>query len=183
MLNDEPLRQYFGTIGAGNTSPTAQCSMLYDILNDVVIDARIEPISTDERTIAEMHINQLTEIESFERWKELILFDRGYPSYDLIKVLLGRGIHFLMRVRKKFSTEIDEIEYRDHRISLDNGEKKILVRVIKFRLPGGEEETLLTDIQESKYGVSTFKALYFKRWPIETKYNQIKTRLEIENFS
>jgi len=28
-----------------------------------------------------------------------------------------------------------------------------------------------------------FKALYFKRRPIETKYNQIKNRLEIENFS
>ena len=64
LPNDEPLRQYFGAIGAGNTSPTAQGSLLYDILNDVVIDARIEPISTDERTIAEMHINQLTGIES-----------------------------------------------------------------------------------------------------------------------
>lgn len=26
-------------------------------------------------------------------------------------------------------------------------------------------------------------SLYFKRWPIETKYNTMKNKLEIENFS
>ena len=33
------------------------------------------------------------------------------------------------------------------------------------------------------YGVKSFKALYFKRWPIETKYDMLKKKLEIENFS
>ena len=65
LPNDEPLIQYFRTIGAGNTSPKAQGSLLYDILNDVV-DARLELVSTDERTIAEKNINQLTGMESFE---------------------------------------------------------------------------------------------------------------------
>jgi hypothetical protein len=183
LPNDKPLRSYFGTSGAGNTSPTAQGSLLYDILNDLVADARIEPMATDERTIALMHIQQLAVIESFEKGKELILFDRGYPSFELIKELLGRGIHFLMRVRKKFSTGIDELKRGDHTIELEQGGEKITVRVLKFRLDGGEEETLVTDIVEKKYGMNAFKALYFKRWPIETKYNEIKNRLEIENFS
>jgi len=183
LPSDEPLRIYFGTSGAGNTSPTAQGSLLYDILNDVVMDARIEPMSTDERTIAWMHINQLAGMESFKKWKELILFDRGYPSFELIKGLTEKGIHFVMRVRKKFSTEIDELNRGDHSIELEQGGEKKKVRVLKFRLEGGEEETILTDIQETKYGINAFKALYFKRWPIETKYNQIKKRLEIENFS
>jgi hypothetical protein len=183
LPNDKPLKIYFGTSGAGNTSPTAQGSLLYDILNDLVVDARIEPMATDERTIALMHIKQLAEIESFEKGKELILFDRGYPSFELIKELMEREIHFVMRVRKKFSVEIDELGRGDHTIELEQGGEKIPVRVLKFRLEGGEEETLLTDIKESKYGMKAFKALYFKRWPIETKYNQIKNRLEIENFS
>ena len=77
LPNDPPLREYFGTCGAGDTSPTAQGSLLYDILNDLAMDARIEPVSTDERTIAGMHINRLTALESFRKGKELILFDRG----------------------------------------------------------------------------------------------------------
>jgi len=69
---------------------------------------------------------------------------------------------------------IDELDYGDHRIKLEQGGEKIAVRVLKFRLKGGEDETLITDIEDKKLGIKAFKALYFKRWPIETKYNQIK---------
>jgi len=183
LPNDKPLRKYFGTIGAGSTSPTAQGSILYDILNNIVVDAQIEPISTDERTMAYKHIKQLTELESFKEWKELVIFDRGYPSFELIKELLDKKIHFLMRVRTKFSTEIDSLGYGYHKIELKQGEQKIPLRVIKFRLESGEDETLITDLTKKYRGVKTFKALYFKRWPIETKYDQVKKKLEIENFS
>ena len=183
LPNDPPLIKYFGTSGAGNTSPTAQGSMLYDILNNLVVDSQIEPMTTDERTLARMHINRLTELESFEEWKELILFDRGYASFELIKELLEKKIHFLMRVRTKFSTEIDKLSYGDHKIQLKQGEESILLRVLKFRLDNGEDETLITDLQKKYNGIATFKELYFKRWSIETKYNEIKNKLEIENFS
>ena len=183
LPNDKPLREYFGTSGAGNTSPSAQGSLLYDILNDLVVDARIEPMSTDERTLASMHIKQLKELESFEEWKELILFDRGYPSFELIKELLEAKIHFVLRVRTKFSLAIDELSRGDHIIELEQGEKKLPLRVLKFRLDSGEEEVLITDLQEKKISIKAFKALYFKRWPIETKYAQEKNKLEIENFS
>jgi hypothetical protein len=29
----------------------------------------------------------------------------------------------------------------------------------------------------------SFKALYFKRWAVETKYDEVKQKLEVENFS
>jgi hypothetical protein len=57
------------------------------------------------------------------------------------------------------------------------------VRVLKFPLPSGEIETLITDIADTRYGTKTFKSLYFKRWPIETKYDMLKKKLEVENFS
>jgi len=183
LPNDPPLREYFGSSGAGNTSPTAQGSALYDILNNIVADARIEPMSTDERTLAKMHIRHLVGLESFEEWKELILFDRGYPSFELIQELLEAKIHFVMRVKSKFSIAIDELSRGDHLIELEHGQEKILVRVLKFYLDGGEEETLITSIKERQIGIKGFKALYFKRWPIETKYDQLKNKLEIENFS
>ena len=180
---DQPLRDFFGTCGLGNTSPTARGSLLYDILNDVAVDARIEPMATDERSIAFMHIGQLAGLDSFEERKELVLFDRGYPSFELIKALLGRKIHFVMRVRKKFSAAIDELARGDHAVELEHDGHKIPARVLKFRLEGGEEETLITSLHEKKRGLKTFKRLYFKRWPIETKYDQVKNKLEIENFS
>jgi hypothetical protein len=140
-------------------------------------------MTTDERTIASMHLTQLTRIESFQKGKELVLFDRGYPSFELINALIEKEIHFVMRVRKKFSTKTDELKEGDHTIELEQGGQKVPVRVIKFPLEGGEEETLITDLEERECKEEECKALYFKRWPIETKYNQIKNRLAIENFS
>jgi hypothetical protein len=183
LPNDEPLRKYFGTSGKGNTSPTAQGSALYDILNDIVMDARIEPMSRDERELALKHVKHLCRMESFREWKELILFDRGYPSFDLIGELLERKIHYVMRVREKFSTAIDALGLGDHRAELAQGDKRITVRVLKFPLPSETVETLITDISDAKYGTEAFKELYFMRWPIETKYDMLKKKLEIENFS
>jgi hypothetical protein len=77
LPNDPQLREYFGTIGAGNNSPCAQGSILYDIENDLIVDALIEPVGVDERTLAEEHIKRLTGMASFGR--ELILFDRDTP--------------------------------------------------------------------------------------------------------
>jgi hypothetical protein len=183
LPNDPPLRECFGTSGAGNTSPTARGSLLYDILNKMILDARIEPMAADERTLAEKHIQQLCGLESFEAGKELILFDRGYPSYELIQGLLGREIHFVMRVRTKFSTAIDALGRGDNHAELEQNGEKIPVRVIKFRLKSGETETLITDIMDEDKDVQTFKWLYNQRWGIETKYNEIKNKLEVENFS
>jgi hypothetical protein len=177
LPNDPKLRAHFGTCGAGNTSPTAQGSILYDILNDVVVDARIEPMATGERALARMHITHLQGLASFEPWKELIIFDRGYASKELINELLSKNIRFVMRVRTKFSTEIDALERGDHTITLGHGDEQILLRVLKFRLSSGEVETLITDLQDAKFGLKTFKALYFKRWPIETKYGALKKSL------
>jgi hypothetical protein len=83
LPNDPQLREYFGTIGAGNSCACAQGSVLYDIENDVIVDAVIEPIGSDERTLAEKHIEKLIGMADFG--KELILFDRGYPSIGLLE--------------------------------------------------------------------------------------------------
>jgi len=183
LPNDKPLQEFFGTAGGGNKSATAQGSLLYDLFNNIVMDARIEPISVDERTIAWMHIKHLQELKSFKEWKELIIFDRGYSSKELFADLLSRKIHCLMRVREKFSTQIDALGRGDHVIELCHGEKLIRMRVIKFRLSSGEIETLITDIMDKTIKMKEFKKLYFKRWPIETKYDELKKKLEIENFS
>jgi hypothetical protein len=183
LPNDPELRKYFGTLGAGEGSPCAQGSILYDIENDLIVDAGIEPIARGERVLAVEHIKALRALPSFG--KELILFDRGYASIELIELLFEKKIDFLMRVKEKFDLGIDALGRGDHNVILEKaGRGPAGMRVIKFRLPGGETETLITSLSDKKrYGMSSFKGLYFKRWPIETKYDEVKKKLEVENFS
>jgi len=182
LPDDQTLRDHFGTVGRGGTAATGQASALYDVLNNTLIDAQLGPIKTDERELALRHLNALHGLPSFS--KECVIFDRGYASFELVKATKGLGIHFVMRVRTKFNVAIDQLKEGDHRITLKKkGCEDIPVRVIKFALPSGEQEALITDITDKRMGIAAFKWLYFKRWPIETKYDEIKNKLEVENFS
>ena len=179
LPSDAGLREVFGKAGRtkGGSAVTAQSSSLYDILNDIIGDALLEPIGTDERTLCLRHLKHLCGMESFE--KELAIVDRGYPSAELIEAFSKSNVRFLMRVRRKFNIDIDNMPVGDHRCEIG----KIQIRVLKFSLPSGEIETLITDLFDKRMDTAAFKALYFKRWPIETKYGELKHKLEIENFS
>jgi len=182
LPDDDKIREHFGTIGKGSTAATAQSSSLYDVYNNVLIDVQIKPMSVGERNIALMHIEELYNLESFK--KECIIFDRGYASFNLIEDLKGKGIDFVMRVRSKFNIYIDDLPEGDHFAVLQKkGHDDINVRVLKFPLPSGEIETLISSIMDKSMDIQEFKGLYFKRWPIETKFNEIKNKLEVENFS
>jgi hypothetical protein len=149
LPNDPELREYFGTSGAGNSSPCAQGSILYDIENDVIVDAGIEPMSTDERTLAKGHIGKLAGRGDFG--KELIIFDRGYPSIGLIEHLYEVKIDFLMRVREKFDLGIDRLGLGDQVVEMEKGGRgPVKVRVIKFRLKGGETEPHISSLKDSR---------------------------------
>ena len=51
-------------------------------------------------------------------------------------------------------------------------------------LDNGDIEVLITSLlDETRYPVDCFKALYHLRWGIEEVYKRLKSRLEIENFS
>jgi len=178
---DKKLSEHYGTIGRGHTSPAAQGSVLYDVLNDIVADAVIGPVSTDERTMAKTHIEACKHIAAGDR--KLLIFDRGYASFDIIETLENAGLHYLMRVRTKFNLDIDAQTAADGFVSLKQGEKNIRVRVIKFKLASGEEEVLITNITDKRLGVKAFKKLYFMRWPVETKYDMVKNKLQFENFN
>ena len=176
------LGRYYGTMGADSSSPTAQASICYDVLNRFVVDALIEPLAIDERTLALEHIRNLD--KSVRLPKELVLMDRGYPSFDLIHQLKKDNIAFVLRVKSGFNLDIDAQTQPDGQVALHKaGYPDIPVRIVKFPLPSGETETLVTSLEDPSLTTHDFKKLYFLRWPVETKFDEVKNKLEIENFT
>jgi len=94
-----------GGTGTGGKSPCAQGSVLYDVLNRVVVDAQREPLWVGEGELAEGHLEVLRGVGLFG--KEQVLFDRGYSSYRLMRRLSEGGICFVMLEKGGFSPEID----------------------------------------------------------------------------
>ena len=59
----------------------------------------------------------------------------------------------------------------------------IKVRLLKIVLPDGETEILATNVLDQLLTVDSFKSLYHLRWQVEEKYKQLKSRIEMEDFS
>lgn len=61
---------------------------------------------------------------------------------------------------------------------------EITVRFVRVILDDGEVEVLVTSLlDETRYPTSLFKPLYHLRWGVETFYDRVKNRLNLENFS
>jgi hypothetical protein len=181
LPSDPELIAYYGGLGSEGTAATALISLLYDLENDIIVDAKIGPVSGNERAMAEEHLHALLGLESFKRGRELIIFDRGYPSHELIKSLQDKEITYVMRIQGRFIWEKNLPKRREGWVRV--GKKGQKVRVIHIPLDNGERETLITNIGNEVLEYEAFKELYHQRWGIETKYQQVKQRLELENFS
>lgn len=182
LNNTEKMRKSFGCFHShvGKVA-LAQASALYDIENDLIIDAAIDRYETNEREMAHGHIEVL--VKEYGVQNDLILFDRGYPSKKLIAHLSDEKISYIMRVQSNFTKEINEVKTNDEIVELKYEGKNYPVRIIKFPLENGEEEKIISNILNSDLLIEDFKKLYFKRWGIENKYDELKNRLQIENFT
>ena len=181
LPNTPQLQEYFGYCeNDGNRYARAQGSGLYDITNGVFIDIQFSHYLTSEKELAFNHIDKLCEIGLKN---DLLLFDRGYPSRELISKLYEKSIHFVMRCNSRFIREVNKTKSDDEIIEYTYNNKKYSVRVVKFSLPSGEIETLITDVFDKSSSVQGFKELYAKRWGVESKYDNIKNKLQIENYS
>lgn len=171
------LAREFGVRGGGDR-PSAGISVLFDVLHGWVIDAVITNTRMNERTECEKHVNFLLQQLPHIAKNSVILLDRGYPSLDLLKILLDSGIKFLVRCPSSFAVPINNAPIGDSIVTLKNG---ICVRVIKFVLSSGEIEVLATnlfDVPESE-----FPQLYALRWGVEVAYFKLKQELCVEKFS
>jgi hypothetical protein len=75
---------------------SARCSIMYDVENNMVIDGLLSPKKTGERELALQHLQYCSS-------NDLIIYDRGYPSFDFIYKHEQLNIDYLIRVKTDWS--------------------------------------------------------------------------------
>ena len=189
------VENHFGVWDANgqNPCPLARISQLFDVLNKITVDAIISPKAIGERVLCESHFLKLMA-------KDLLLLDRGYPSYWLFNLILSWGSNFCARVQvdqwiavKKFfrSGKLQKIIQlkvpvssiaKCRELGLDTVD--LTLRLIRVELENGKTEILITSLLDTdKYPPEIFLDLYRLRWPVEEDYKFMKCRIEIENFT
>lgn len=179
LPNTPELTEKYG-IQKSTNQVQALGSCLYDVLNGILLDVQLFPYNASERALAELHIDALKNIEHNQ---ELLLMDRGYPSAALLKKIAENGFHFVARCDFSF---IKSMSLTDNDCTLEHKFQNGIsckLRVIKFKLKNATEEILVTNIFDESYTIEDFKEIYHLRWGIEEKYDDLKNKLQIENFS
>lgn len=185
LPNTEELLEHFGSEKYNNGAQVqaqAQISCLYDVLNHITLDACIESFNSNERTMALQHLDYLNEHRTDN---ELLLMDRGYPSEELLLAIERNEFKYVMRSNKdNFFREIKAVKSPDEIITRKCKDGSILtIRVVTVALSGGKTETLITNIMDKSFSEEDFREIYHMRWGIETQYDNLKNKFQIENFS
>ena len=205
LPNNEDIKKEFSITNVKNQHQEknkeivqARVSILYDVLNTIVVDAKL--------TDSKIHEINITIDEHIKATKEndLIIFDRGYPSYRMFATINSKyKANYLIRMKKSMYKKYTKILFdknskiEDITVTIKPTYKEleefcieehlpqsIKVRFVKVVLDDGEIEVLATSVlDENILKTEDFKELYFKRWKIETYYEIIKNRLSLENFT
>lgn len=198
LPNHPTVAEEFGVHQFGPKADTprslAMASLLYDPLNLVTIDSQIAPYAASERDLLVEHLDKINA-------GDMLLLDRGYPSFWLLFLLKAKGIEFCVRLKEDWwlkvkdfteSTDKERIvtfalpkkdrnKLKDFPNILDT---EITCRLIKVELGNGEKEVLCTSLTDDKsYPYSDFEQLYHYRWNEEEAYKLLKSRIELEDFS
>lgn len=168
--------------------------MLYDVLNQITIDAQLAPYASSERDLLMKHLGHVEE-------GDLLLLDRGYPCFWLLFLLKARKIEFCVRLKDDWWLQVKDFTRSDEKerlvtFSLPKKDVKklseypemlgqtITCRLVKVELENGDIEILCTSLLDDQYYThKDIEELYHYRWSEEEAYKLLKSRVEVEAFS
>ena len=180
--NADELYEHFGGSGKNKDCVMAMASLCYDPLNNIVLDGGLYPYGFSEREAARAHMSAVSKLPKPKRISNLYIGDRGYPSKELFAEIIESGDYFLMRVRRKFNDDFDNVE-SEEMVEFEHNGKRYKVRVFSITLDSDEKEILVTNLSKRDLKREEAGDLYFSRWGIEVKFESLKNKLELENMS
>jgi hypothetical protein len=198
-LPDTPeLRASYSLIGnqhgAAGECVQGLAVVLYDLLNDLGLAAQLGALQHEPRVLRE-HLSSATQAD------DLLVLDRNFSDYVLIAWAVKHQRHLLIRCQSNSfgivsdflaSAELDRVvtlsgsqrQSTKSAITALDLPAQVTVRLLKFTLPTGETEVLLTTLcDQQRYPRAEFYQVYGWRWQQETYYDRIKNIFEVERFS
>ena len=198
--SDEITEVYGGQPGA--SFPMARASVVFDVENEITLDAVLAPYLSDERVLALEHLQRVAGAEGVD---DIWIFDMGYPAFYLMAALHQAQRQFVVRIYPGFCKEVDaflasgaldgriEIDvfaegrvvnpkFREYLPELDRCVLRL--RIVVLDLPQGSRVILLTSLLDpTLFTREDLGEIYRRRWPVETQYDLYKNVVELEDFT
>ena len=178
----------------------ARVSCILDVHSKHILTAKIVETTVNEIDLAIEHLENLKQRSDIT--KLITIYDRGYPSIELMVKTIDLNSKFLIRLPKnifrhqikqmKTNDEIIKINLTNIRLSHFDDEKlkekarkmgRLEIRIALVDIGKNEPEILATNLTTEEFSTEDLKELYKKRWTVETGFDRLKNLIEIEDFS
>lgn len=196
--------EVFGSSSRKGTTKQAALGLacLYDALNRMIIDSTINRVKFNEMAVAEEQLANVRETIGAHPF--LVTLDRGYPSIPAFLRLIDSETKFVARLKKSdFKQEQRSMlsDDEDMEVAITDARRRkhigtyneavlmsresFSIRLVKIWLDrdAGVYEILATNLPRESFPADSIEELYRLRWRIETAYETLKDRLQLENFT
>ena len=194
----------YGNASKRGGKPCAQIGLgcLYDALNRMILDASINKVKFNEMAVAEAQITEVRKTIGDHPF--LVTMDRGYPSTPAYLRMIDCKTFFVARLKSSdFKAEQQSLSSDDEDVDIQltksrrahyigTADEAIIMSRDSFTLrmvrvwldeEHTECEILATNLPRDLFPAECFGELYHYRWRIETAYQTLKDRLQMENFT
>lgn len=201
--NNQQLRNDFkvkdGNLNYKNPSEV-KFTAIMDLLNGYIVDGELGIFRQSERDLLKINLENSRNFIDFE--KSILTLDRGFLSIEIMVILIELGFNFVQRLNSQYyKDEISQIKTNDEiiKIKLNSGrlrgfkdpilkekyskELYLELRCVTVELESGTKERILTNIPPEIMSTDEIYHIYGERWIIETNYNTLKNRFQIENYT
>jgi len=194
--------ELYGNASHKDKKPQASLglSCLYDCINKTILTGSINRARFSEPAQLENHLAELPSLVGDK--PSIVMLDRGYPSTALFMRLNAKDQKYVIRLRSvdfkqeksvmKSNDETVEITFTKSRLNHYKGTDiydqmiasgHLKLRIVKLALPCGGTEYLATNLRQEEFDTEEVSKLYTYRWGVETAFDTLKNKLNMENFT
>jgi len=163
--------------------PRCLVSTVYDVFRRLPVARTVQPMAkANEREEVKALLPQIPR-------GGMLLFDRGYPSYDLLEHLQQQyqGLWVLRCPASHTFPAVETFVQSGQAAALLTltapKTEAVRLRAIRMDNPAGDVSVLLTNLpDDERFQAHAVRDLYWRRWAVEVHYRDEKTSLDIETF-
>lgn len=194
LPDEREVIEEFGCVSAkGSKKAMGRISLLHDVLNRITYDAILKPYSSGERDMAWEHLDE-AELPP----GSLLLLDRGYGGFPLLRNIFDKDHHFCVRLKSnlKIVRTFQQsnkpemwITYKPDRKTYRQAapdspfREGFPVRLVRYRIANVDYFLMTTLLDSGTHSRRDLIELYHQRWQVEESYKVKKCRMKIEDIS
>ena len=190
IVLDKKLNKFGFKFNSKENYCTALISCMYDVKTHIPINYTLVTHNNERKAFIDDQLKYVNE-------GDIIIFDRGYYSDELIKILSEKGIKFIFRIKNEYKMTKQLIKENKDEINYNVKVKKVNypVRCIKYNIDLVEDEKkshykypkngtyyVCTNLNNT-YNISDISILYHDRWSIETDFRFSKYDLSLSEIT